>query len=189
MVVPAPADCCNRKMTTATIDGNDLYFEDEGQGPAVVLAHGWGSSARVWTAQQADLVPDDRVVSYDERGCRRSGRPAAGDAIARNAADLLALCHRLEIEAPVLVGNSIGATFATEAALAEPDYVAGIVAINGAGHWAKELAGAQLTLMRQMLRIDRAGTIPGWVPGLVCRRHRCLGLDRAPDSRFRPFHR
>jgi non-heme chloroperoxidase len=152
-------------MTTLAIDGTDLYCEDAGTGPPVVLVHGWGTSARVWAAQQAALAADHRVVAYDLRGCGRSGRPATGNTIARNAADLAELCARLGLDRPVLVGSSVGASIATEAALAAPDRVAAVVAIDGPGHWPSTLPDDRLGQVRAALAADRAGTVAGWVAG------------------------
>jgi pimeloyl-ACP methyl ester carboxylesterase len=151
-------------MPYITIDHSEIYYEDVGAGPALVLAHGWGTSARVWNAQLADLSQDHRVVALDERGCGRSDRPAQGNTIARNAQDLLDLCAALELDAPVLAGNSIGATYAIEAALRAPDEIGGVVAIDGPAHWATQGMTDQLDGLRAALVRDRAATLEQWVP-------------------------
>jgi non-heme chloroperoxidase len=151
-------------MTFITIDHTEIYYEDIGAGPALVLAHGWGTSARVWNAQLAGLADDHRVVALDERGCGRSGRPAHSNTIARNAQDLLDLCAALELDAPVLAGNSIGATYAIEAALIAPDAIGGVVAIDGPAHWAAQSMTDQLAGLREALVRDRAATLEQWVP-------------------------
>jgi non-heme chloroperoxidase len=142
----------------------DLYYEDAGEGPPVVLIHSWGTSARMWNAQLADLTTDHRVISYDWRGCGRSSHPAGGNTIAQNAADLIELCAALQLHSPVLVGHSVGAIFATEAALAEPAAVGGVLAIDGPGYWGTQVAH-RLTGIRTALAADRAKVITAWVPG------------------------
>jgi len=104
-------------------------------------------------------------VAYDLRGCGRSGRPATGNTIARNAADLGELCARLGLDRPVLVGSSVGASIATEAALAAPERVAAVVAIDGPGHWPSTLPDDRLGQVRAALAADRAGTVAAWVAG------------------------
>jgi pimeloyl-ACP methyl ester carboxylesterase len=151
-------------MTFITTDHTEIYYEDIGAGPALVLAHGWGTSARAWNAQLAELADDHRVVAFDARGCGRSGRPAHGNTIARNAQDILDLCGALELEAPVLVGSSIGATYAIEAALVAPQAVGGVVAIDGPAHWARQGMTDQLDGLRDALVGDRAATLEQWVP-------------------------
>jgi pimeloyl-ACP methyl ester carboxylesterase len=150
-------------MPLMTIDNTELYYEDVGAGPALVFVHGWGTSARAWNAQLADLADDHRVIALDTRGCGRSGRPARGNTIARNTQDLLDLCAALELDAPVLVGSSIGATYATEAALRAPGAVGGVVAIDGPAYWATQMT-AQLDALRDALVRDRAAALEQWVP-------------------------
>ncbi|HUB38635.1 MAG TPA: alpha/beta hydrolase [Streptosporangiaceae bacterium] len=141
----------------------DLYYEDAGEGPPVVLIHSWGTSARMWNAQLVDLTSDHRVVTYDWRGCGRSSRPVTGNSIAQNSQDLLELCTALQLRSPVLVGHSVGAIFAIEAALSDPAFVAGVVAIDGPGHWGNAMAH-RLPAIRTALDADRAATVAAWVP-------------------------
>jgi pimeloyl-ACP methyl ester carboxylesterase len=162
-VVAAIGSRCSPRMPLVTIDNTEIYYEDVGAGPALVFIHGWGTSARAWTAQLADLADDHRVVAFDTRGCGRSGRPARGNTIARNTQDLLDLCAALELDAPVLVGSSMGATYATEAALLAPEAVGAVVAIDGPAYWATQMA-EQLDALRDALVRDRAAAVERWVP-------------------------
>ena len=57
----------------------DLYYEDHGTGPAVVLLHGWPVDSRSWEPQVHPLLQAGyRVVTYDRRGFGRSSRPTTG---------------------------------------------------------------------------------------------------------------
>ncbi|MGH3867190.1 MAG: alpha/beta fold hydrolase [Pseudonocardiaceae bacterium] len=151
-------------MPYATINGIELCYEDNGAGVPVVFLHCWGTSGRVWGAQVTDLARDHRVITVDWRGCGRSGHPATGNSIAGNAADILALLDVLGLERPVLVGSSIGATFAIAAALAAPERIGGVVSIDGPGYWPAEGMAERLRELRVALLADRAGTLAGWVP-------------------------
>jgi non-heme chloroperoxidase len=57
----------------------ELYVEDHGGGPPVVLVHGWPLDSRSWEPQvHALLDAGHRVITYDRRGFGRSnGRPTA----------------------------------------------------------------------------------------------------------------
>jgi pimeloyl-ACP methyl ester carboxylesterase len=149
-------------MSEIDVEGTALYYEDTGRGRPVLFLHGWGTSGRVWDAQRRAFA-DHRVVTLDWRGCGRSGRPATGNTVAGVVHDLVALVGRLELARPVLVGSSIGAVFATELALARPDLVGGVVAVDGPAFW--PALGMDLADLRSRLDRDRAGTIAGWVPG------------------------
>ena len=141
-----------------------LYYEDEGEGPALLLLHGWGTSGRVWQGQLPDLIEDHRVVTLDWRGCGRSDRPAAGNTIAGAVADLAGVIAELELDRPVVVGSSIGGVFATELALRRPELVAGVVVVDGPGYWPSTGMLDKVNQVRAQLRSDRAGILSGWVP-------------------------
>ena len=151
-------------MPYATVNGIELFYEDNGAGGPVVFLHGWGTSGRVWGAQIADLVSEHRVITLDWRGCGRSDHPATGNSVAGNTADILALIDVLGLERPALVGSSIGASFAIAVALAAPERIGGVVSIDGPGYWPAEGMTERLRKLRAALLADRAGTLAEWVP-------------------------
>ena len=62
-----------------TEDGVKLFYNDWGQGPAVILIHGWPASADMWEHQALFLAENGyRVISYDRRGFGRSSQPFSG---------------------------------------------------------------------------------------------------------------
>ena len=122
-------------MTYLTANGAELYYEDEGDGRPLFFLHGWGTSARVWNAQLPEFVRDHRVVTVDWRGCGRSERTATGTTIAGVVSDLVTVIDRLGLEAPIVVGSSIGAVYAAELALRYPDRVAQVVSVDSPGYW------------------------------------------------------
>ncbi|WP_328635141.1 alpha/beta fold hydrolase [Streptomyces sp. NBC_00356] len=151
-------------MPYANVNGIRLYYTDGGTGVPVLFVHGWGTSGRVWDAQVADLAADHRVVTVDWRGCGRTDRPAAGNTFAANAADLLELMDVLALDRALLVGNSMGAAFVLEAALQSPERVAGVMSIDGPGHWPSQGMSDTLPPLRTALSVDRAATVTDWVP-------------------------
>jgi pimeloyl-ACP methyl ester carboxylesterase len=98
------------------IEGAWLRVRDVGQGPAVVLVHGFGLSLGSFSELQRALRPHHRVIAYDQRGFGRSERPAGEYGTARHARDLALLVQRLGLQRPVLVGHSYGAGVALAAA-------------------------------------------------------------------------
>jgi non-heme chloroperoxidase len=87
----------------------ELYYEDHGTGPAVVLVHGWPLDSRSWEPQvQPLLAAGYRVVTYDMRGFGRSSRPTTGYDFDTLAADLDALLTQLDLRDATLVGFSLG---------------------------------------------------------------------------------
>jgi pimeloyl-ACP methyl ester carboxylesterase len=89
--------------------GIDLYYEDQGSGPVVVLISGWPFDGRSWEPQvQPLLAAGYRVVTYDRRGFGRSSRPSVGYDFDTLAADLHTLLQELDLHDVTLVGFSLG---------------------------------------------------------------------------------
>ncbi len=88
--------------------GVDLYYEDEGEGDALVLIPGWTFTTRVFDHQFAAFAGSHRVISFDPRSHGRSTVTSDGNNYATHAADLARLLEHLDVESPVLLGWSAG---------------------------------------------------------------------------------
>jgi non-heme chloroperoxidase len=87
----------------------ELYYEDHGSGPPVVLIHGYPLSGRAWDKQVPVLLDSGRrVITYDRRGFGKSSRPTTGYDYDSFAADLKALMEKLDLRDATLVGHSMG---------------------------------------------------------------------------------
>jgi len=87
----------------------ELYYEDHGSGPAVVLLSGWPVDSRSWEPQvHALLEAGYRVISYDRRGFGRSSRPTVGYDFDTLAGDLDKVLAELDVRDATLVGFSLG---------------------------------------------------------------------------------
>src|SRR5215472_4186938 len=87
----------------------EIYYEDHGTGPPVVLIHGYPLSGRAWDrVVPALLEAGYRVITYDRRGFGQSSRPATGYDYDTFAADLHALLEHLDLRQAFLVGHSMG---------------------------------------------------------------------------------
>jgi non-heme chloroperoxidase len=87
----------------------ELYFEDHGSGPAVVLLSGWPVDSRSWEPQiHALLEAGHRVIAYDRRGFGQSSRPTEGYDFDTLAGDLDKVLAELDLRDATLVGFSLG---------------------------------------------------------------------------------
>jgi non-heme chloroperoxidase len=90
-------------------DDIEIYYEDHGSGPPVVLIHGYPLSGRAWDKQVPVLLEAGcRVITYDRRGFGQSSQPVTGYDYDTFAADLHALMSYLDLRDAVLVGHSMG---------------------------------------------------------------------------------
>jgi len=99
-----------------------LHLEIEGEGPLVVLLHGFGGSARNWRPQLRALRDSFRVAAFDVRGHARSEAP--GDAASYRpacfVADVARVLDHLGAQRTVVGGLSMGAGIAARFAAAHP---------------------------------------------------------------------
>ena len=97
--------------------GVRLRYRDEGEGPPVVLVHGWTLDLEMWDPQIAALRSAFRLVRFDRRGHGQSGGvPAPG----HDALDLAALCRHLGLPRVALLGMSQGTRGVLGFAAADP---------------------------------------------------------------------
>lgn len=102
------------EMRFDSFDGTPIAYEDAGDGPAVVCAHGFAADAYInWIRSGvvgALLDAGFRVVTYDARGHGGSGKPHEPEAYAEGAMlkDLRALVEHLALGEFDLVGYSMG---------------------------------------------------------------------------------
>lgn len=86
-----------------------LYYEDHGSGPPVVLIHGFPLSGAAWEKEVAALLTAGyRTITYDRRGFGKSSQPATGYDYDTFAADLNILMTQLDLHDVTLVGHSMG---------------------------------------------------------------------------------
>lgn len=94
----------------AATDKVHLHINDSGgNGPAVVLIHGWPLSAQAWKPQVSVLeAAGYRVVAYDRRGFGRSDKPETGYSFDSLADDLHRVMDQCGLQDVTLVGFSMG---------------------------------------------------------------------------------
>ena len=99
-----------------TTDGATIHVRVGGQGPAVVLLHGFGDTGDMWAPVAAALAKDHSVVVPDLRGMGLSSHPETGYDKKTQARDIAQVLDRLKIDKAALVthdiGNMVGYAFA-----------------------------------------------------------------------------
>jgi pimeloyl-ACP methyl ester carboxylesterase len=119
-----------------TVNGLAMHVAELGEGPAVLLLHGFPDNHSVWRYQVAALADAGyRVIAPDLRGYGRSAAPPAVSAysIDQLRADVIGLLDLLAIDKAVLVGHDWGAAVAWQVAIHAPERVERLVALS-VGH-------------------------------------------------------
>jgi pimeloyl-ACP methyl ester carboxylesterase len=107
-----------------------IAYDDEGSGEPILLVHAGVADRRMWAALAARLAADHRVIRHDVRGAGETLPPTGPWA---HHTDVLALLDELLVGQVHLVGASMGAGIAVEAALARPGAVASLVLVAPGG--------------------------------------------------------
>ncbi|MBJ7594755.1 MAG: alpha/beta hydrolase [Candidatus Dormibacteraeota bacterium] len=112
-----------------TVDGGSLAWESSGEGPPIVLVHGFALTRDMWDDVVPGLAAHHQVVRYD---CRGFGDSAAFDASVSysHGDDLIALCDGLGITRTALVGLSFGGQVALLTAIAAPERVSALILVD-----------------------------------------------------------
>lgn len=111
----------------------ELYYEDVGEGPAIVFAHGAGGNHLSWWQQIPVFRGRYRCVSFDHRGWGQSIEQPGGPGRKGFIDDLLALLDELGIERAALVAQSMGGWTCLGAAVRAPERVAALVMADTIG--------------------------------------------------------
>jgi pimeloyl-ACP methyl ester carboxylesterase len=133
------------------VDGRAVSVVDTGgDGPPLLWIHGLGGIWQNWLLNIPAFMDTHRCVAVDLPGFGQSELPAGEISIRGLAGTVDRVCDALEIENPVVIGNSMGGFVGAELALSYPTRVAKLVLVSAAGlsteYLAREplLAGARI---------------------------------------------
>jgi 3-oxoadipate enol-lactonase len=106
-----------------------LHVESDGAGDAIIVAHGFGGSARNFGSLARALAPTARVIRFDARGHARSEAPDDAEAYTPDTfvADVERVLDDAGVATAVVGGLSMGAGIAVRFALAHPERTRGLV--------------------------------------------------------------
>jgi non-heme chloroperoxidase len=104
----------------------------DGPGRPFLLVHGLASNARLWDGvADALAAAGHAVVAVDLRGHGQSSKPDHGYDFATVVADLVAICDTLELDGPVVAGQSWGGNVVLELAARRPDLAHALALVDG----------------------------------------------------------
>jgi pimeloyl-ACP methyl ester carboxylesterase len=135
-VPPYPAGFRTQEVAA---NGTTLHVRIGGQGPAVILLHGYGETGDMWAPMAANLMRDHTVIAPDLRGMGLSAKPPGGYDKKTEAQDIAALMDALKVAKADVVAHDIGNMVAYALAAQHRDRVTRLVLIDaplpGVGPW------------------------------------------------------
>jgi pimeloyl-ACP methyl ester carboxylesterase len=135
-VEPFPSSFHTQEIKT---NGTTLHVRIGGQGPAVVLLHGFGDTGDMWAPAAAALVKNHTVVVPDLRGMGLSTHPDQGYTKKNQAVDIVGVMDALNIQSADLVTHDIGNMVGYALAAQYPTRITKWVVIDaplpGIGNW------------------------------------------------------
>lgn len=152
-------------------DGTRIRAVVAGEGPPVLLAHGYGVSLREWNVVMPRLVErGHRVIAFDWRGHGRTSIGSDGITPEAIAGDYVAVIDHLDVEEAVLVGHSTGGYLAIATLLEHPEVaarLAGLVlvaslagdALRGAPQNRAQLPLIRSGVMQRIARTELLGLL------------------------------
>jgi pimeloyl-ACP methyl ester carboxylesterase len=133
---PFPSTFHTQEIKT---NGTTLHVRVGGQGPAVVMLHGFGDTGDMWSPAAAALAQNHTVVVPDLRGMGLSAHPDQGYTKKNQAADIAGVMDALKIQSADLVTHDIGNMVGYALAAQYPTRITKWVVIDaplpGIGNW------------------------------------------------------
>lgn len=124
-----------KKAESVSVNGKNIYYEVYGEGPPLILLHGYSLSSKSWQPYVADFDKEYEVYLVDLTGHGKS-EPFKEDLNIKSVAeDLQALIHYLELPKIQAIGFSFGGDVLFQLALLEPTLIQSMITIGAVGTW------------------------------------------------------
>jgi pimeloyl-ACP methyl ester carboxylesterase len=167
-------------------DGVKIHYEVTGDGPALLLTHGYSATGEMWQGQIAALSPYFKVITWDMRGHGASDYPQDQGVYSEEAtvADMAALLDAVDAKSAVIGGLSLGGYMSLAFHRAHPERTRALLIIDtGPGYkndQAREGWNANAIRRAERLEAEGLGDLTSASAEVRQARHRdATGLARA----------
>lgn len=114
----------------ADVNGTTLHFVSGGEGPPIVLLHGFPQDWYEWRHALPRLASSATVVAVDQRGVGGSAPSTAGYEAVDLAEDVYQLTQQLSLEQVYVVGHDVGGWVAYALARRHPEALRGVMVLE-----------------------------------------------------------
>ena len=146
------------------VDGLTVRAQVGGQGPQVLLLHGWGGAIESFAPVLDDLRRSYTVAAFDLPGFGKSSLPPSSWGSIDYASLTLKVMARLKLDRPHLIGHSFGGQVSIRLAATAPERVSKLVLVCSAG--IRTRPALAVRLKRAAARLGKwLGAHGGWLGG------------------------
>lgn len=164
MLASQLTDPGSRRGEYASANGARIFYEVSGEGPPMLLIHGYPLSGALFSRLRDNLNRRFRVVTMDLRGYGKSTAPGTPADIATYATDALALMQQLEIPRAAIGGMSMGGPITFEMYSRAPERFSAMMLFDTI---AASASPAEAGLWRGLAEMIRGGGMAAAVPVLI----------------------
>jgi pimeloyl-ACP methyl ester carboxylesterase len=122
-------------MSKVAVNGINLYYEEEGEGPPLVLISGYTTDMSAWDSIRHKLAKHFHLILVDNRGVGRSDSPDIPYSIEMMAEDIKALMDLLHLQSSYILAHSMGTAIAQTLAIKYPKLIKKMVLANPMIHF------------------------------------------------------
>jgi pimeloyl-ACP methyl ester carboxylesterase len=154
-------------MDEVEAGGHRVAYREKGEGPSLVLLHGWPLDSREWRRQIDELSDEFRVVAWDAPGAGGSSDPPDTSRLPDWADWLAEFIEVLELGPAHVAGLSWGGGLALELYRRHPTAVRTLILVSAYAGWAGSLP-AEVVEERLQLMLRNSELPPAtWAPTLI----------------------
>jgi len=151
-------------MAMLARNGVNIYYETHGEGPVILLSHGYSATSQMWRGQIAPLSKGNKLVLWDMRGHGQSDYPSDQAQYSEEAtvADMLALLDHLGAKTAIVGGLSLGGYMSLAFYASHPERVRALLIIDTGPGFKKDEAreGWNRNALRTAERYEKEGLGP-----------------------------
>ena len=148
-------------MAMLARNGVNIYYETHGEGPVILLSHGYSATSQMWRGQIAPLSKKHKLVIWDMRGHGQSDYPSDQSEYSedKTVGDMLALLDHVGAKTAIVGGLSLGGYMSLAFNASHPDRVRALLIIDTGPGFKKDEAreGWNQNALRTAERYEKDG--------------------------------
>lgn len=148
-------------MAILARDGVNIYYETHGEGPVILLSHGYSATSQMWRGQIETLSKKHKLVLWDMRGHGKSDYPDDQSLYSEEATvgDMLALLDHLGAKTAIVGGLSLGGYMSLAFHASHPERVRALLIIDTGPGYKNDVArgGWNENALKTATRYEKEG--------------------------------